>query len=366
LELSTRLSEAVGDRVHVTLIDKSDSFAFGFSKFDVMFGHRRLDEVRAYYRDIVKRGVEFKQETVTSIDPHTRRVVTDAAAYDADILAIALGADYDTAATPGLDEGGLEFYSFAGAAKVRDVLPTFKSGVAVIAVLGPFFKCPPAPNEAALMLHDYLVGRGVRDAVDIHLITPMPMPIPISEETSTSIVSLLSDANVHYRPKTWVSHLDPAAKVVHLREGDPIDYDLFLGIPVHVAPQVVVESGLTEDDGWIAVDTATFATKFPDVYAVGDVTNAPVPRAGVMAEGEATTLADTLISQLTGGPAPAAFEGAAVCYIETGGGEVARVDVNFLAGSAPTAIFQPPSTAAAQEKREFATTRRARWFGYTD
>lgn len=205
LELTTRLSEAVADQVHVTLIDQNDSFAFGFSKFEVMFGHRRLDEVRAYYRDIVKPGVEYKHETVTTIDPLMRRVVTNASTYDADILVIALGADYDTAATPGLDEGGYEFYSFDGAAKVRDVLPTLHSGVAVIAVLGTFFKCPPAPNEAALMLHDYLVRRGVRDAVDIHLITPMPMPIPISEETSAAIVSLLTDAGIHHRPKTRVS-----------------------------------------------------------------------------------------------------------------------------------------------------------------
>jgi sulfide:quinone oxidoreductase len=246
------------------------------------------------------------------------------------------------------------------------VLPTFDSGVAVIAVLGTFFKCPPAPNEAALMLHDYLVRRGFRDAVEIHLITPMPMPIPISEETSQAIVSLLTDAGVHYRPQTRVSHLDAAAKLVHLSEGEPLRYDLFLGIPVHVPPRVVTESGLTEDDGWIGVDIATFATRFPGVYAVGDVTSAPVPRAGVMAEGEAATLADTLIAQLSGGPPPAPFEGAAICYIETGGGEVARVDVNFLAGGAPTAIFKAPSAAAAEEKREFATTRRARWFGYAD
>jgi sulfide:quinone oxidoreductase len=363
LELTTRLSEAVGDRVRVTLIDQNDSFAFGFSKLDVMFGHRSPEEVRAHYRDIVKQSVEFRQETVTSIDPSTRRVVTDVSSYDADVLVVALGADYDTAATPGLDDGGYEFYSFGGAARVREALPTFDSGVAVIAVLGGFFKCPPAPNEAALMLHEYLTRRGVRDNVDIHLITPMPMPIPISQEVSSAIIAELTSRGINYRPKTWVSHLDPATKTVHLRDGDAVPYDLFLGVPVHVAPRVVLESGLT-DDGWIAVDTSTFATKFPDVYAIGDVTSAPVPRAGVIAEGEAATLADTLISRLTDGTPPAPFEGAVICYLEMGGGEVARVDVNFLAGDAPTAVYKAPTTAAAEEKREFGSSRLTRWFGY--
>jgi len=38
LELSTSLSETLGESVEITLIDKSDFFVFGFSKLDVMFG----------------------------------------------------------------------------------------------------------------------------------------------------------------------------------------------------------------------------------------------------------------------------------------------------------------------------------------
>jgi sulfide:quinone oxidoreductase len=111
LELTTRLSETLGSDVHVTLIDKSDSFVFGFNKFDVIFGWKTLDEVRGYYRDIAKPGVTVKHENITSIDPISRRVVTDGGAYEADIMVVGLGAEYDFAATPGLVEGGHEFYS---------------------------------------------------------------------------------------------------------------------------------------------------------------------------------------------------------------------------------------------------------------
>jgi sulfide:quinone oxidoreductase len=362
LELATRLSASVADQVHVTLIDRSDAFVFGFAKLDVMFGHRRADEVRTAYRGISRPGVEFRQETVTSIDPSARRVTTDAGSYDADILVVALGADYDLAATPGLVEGGHEFYSMDGAERVRDLLPSFASGVAVVGVLGPVFKCPPAPYETALMLHDHLVSRGVRDAVEIHVVTQLPMPIPVSREVSEKILALLDERRIRHWPRTRVTRLDPASGTAHIADGQALGYDLFLAIPVHRAPRVVVESGLAEDDGWIAVDPATFATKFPDVYAVGDVASAPVPRAGVIAEGEAATLADVLIAQITGGQPPPAYEGGAVCYIEMGKGEVARVDVRFLSGDAPTAAFTPPSQHVAAQKREFAATRLARWF----
>ena len=43
LELTTRLSEELGDDVDVVLIDQTDDFVFGFSKLDVMFGRTRPD-----------------------------------------------------------------------------------------------------------------------------------------------------------------------------------------------------------------------------------------------------------------------------------------------------------------------------------
>ena len=128
LELSTILSEALSDQSDITLIDRNDSFYFGFSKLDVMFGRKTADAVRIPYRSIMKPGVHFRQETITAIDPATRRVTTSSGRYDADILVIALGADYDMGATPGLSEGGNEFYSMAGAERLREVLPAFSKG----------------------------------------------------------------------------------------------------------------------------------------------------------------------------------------------------------------------------------------------
>src|SRR4051812_26534492 len=153
LELATRLAEELTDVVDVTLIDRSDSFVFGFAKLDVMFGRKTLDEVRLHYGDIAKPNLQFRQETVVSIDPAAKRVVTDGGTHECDVLVIALGADLDPAATPGLVEAGYEFYSPAGAARARDALDGFTGGSVVVGVLGGFFKCPPAPYETAFMLH---------------------------------------------------------------------------------------------------------------------------------------------------------------------------------------------------------------------
>src|SRR3954471_18173499 len=176
LELASRLSEEVPDLVEVTLIDQSDWFVFGYSKLDVMYGRETPEAVRLYYRDIAKPSVDFRQETVQSIDPVTRTVTTDRNTYEADILIVALGADIVPELTPGLVEGGNEFYTVEGAERLRDIIPTFESGDAIVSVLGPFFKCPAAPYEAAMMLHQSLSARGVREATTIKVMTPMAMP----------------------------------------------------------------------------------------------------------------------------------------------------------------------------------------------
>ena len=70
-----------------------------------MFGRSLPSAVRHPYRDFVKPGVTFVQTTVTSIDPATKHVETDAGPFDADILVVALGADLHPEATPGLGRG---------------------------------------------------------------------------------------------------------------------------------------------------------------------------------------------------------------------------------------------------------------------
>ena len=162
LELSTRLSVSAqfGDGLEIVLIDNTEHFVFGYSKLDVMFGKTLPARVQHAYADIVKPGVRFVCATVTSIDAAGKSVVTDAGTFDADILVIALGADLDPAATPGLVEGGHEFYTEAGAFALREILANFDGGRVIVAVTSAPFKCPPAPSETALLMHDLLVARG--------------------------------------------------------------------------------------------------------------------------------------------------------------------------------------------------------------
>ena len=364
LELTTILSDAFGDDIDIVLVDKGDAFVFGFSKLDVMFGRQQPAAVRHRYRDIVKPGVRFVQTTVRSIDPAARRAVTEAGTFEADVLVVALGADYDLAATPGLVEGGHEFYTIEGAFALRDALPRFERGPAIVGVCGKSFKCPPAPSETALLLHDYLTARGRRDATEITVVMPFGTPIPPSPDTSQAILAAFAERGITFVKDQLVKALDPARQVAVLSDGTELPYALFLGIPVHRVPQVVVESGLAAHPlDWVPVNKQTLETKFPRVYAVGDVNGVGTPKAGVFAEGSAQIVAASIISQLRGGPPPDAYSGQGSCYVEFGHGQVGRVDVDFLSGPKPTGTFQPPSAGLVEEKTHFGQSRLQRWFG---
>jgi sulfide:quinone oxidoreductase len=362
LELATILSDRLGDGVDVALIDKNDAFVFGYAKLDVMFGRTAPDAVRLAYRDIAKPGVRFLQQTITAIDPEARRVHTDAGVHEADFLVVALGADYDFEATPGLAEGESEFYSVAGAERLREVLPGFSQGRAIVGVCGAPFKCPPAPSEAALLLHDYLSQRGIRDDCEISLVMPFGAPVPPSPDTSAALLEAFTERGIEFVAGRRIRSLDLAHGVAVLDDGTELPCDLFLGVPKHRAPDVVLESGMSED-GYVPVESRTLETRFPGVYALGDVATIGVPKAGVFSEGAARVVAASLVAQLQGGERPGAYDGRGACYVEFGAGRVGRVDVDFLSGPTPTGTYHEPSAALVAEKHDFGSSRRARWFG---
>ena len=360
LELTTSLSEALGDAADVVLIDRTDGFVFGFSKLDVMFGRTTADAVHHPYRDLVRPGVRFVHANVTSIDPVAKRVETDAGTFDADILVVALGADLDAGATPGFVEWGHDFYTERSAFALRDVLERFDGGRVVVGVTSTPFKCPPAPSETALLMHDYLTTRGLRERSEISLVMPLPVPIPPSPAASEALLSAFGARGIAWHPNRLVTELGDG--VARFADGTELSFDLFLGVPVHRVPQVVADSGMTVD-GWIPVNPLTLETSYPGVFAVGDVTSVGTPKAGVFSERQAAVAADRVASIIRGGTGLAEYDGRGLCYLEFGHGEVARVDVTFGAGQAPFGTYETPSAALAADKGQFGSSRIRRWFG---
>src|SRR5436305_815370 len=191
----------------MVLLDGSDAFVFGFPRLEVMFGRSDPGAVRHPYADIAKPGVRFVQSAIRVIDPGARRVETDAGSFEGDVLVVALGVDLDPGATPGLREGGHEFYTVNGGFEAQEVIAGFDGGRVIIGVLSTPYKCPPAPSETALLLHENLVRRGLRERSEIALVVDFPRPIPPSPEASSLILDTFAERGIEWHPRREVHEL---------------------------------------------------------------------------------------------------------------------------------------------------------------
>lgn len=358
LELATILSEESEGGIEVTVIDRAESFVPGAAAIDLLLGRVGLPAVSTPYALMRKPGVTMLRETVEAIDPETRTVRTDAGTHQGDVLVIALGAAYDLEATPGFAENGHNLYSAETAAALAPLVATFVAGRILIGICAPQVKCPPAPSGAALLLAEQLRERGAGDRCRVALATPAPAPVPPSPEASGALLGEFERARVEFLPEHQVASVEPGQAV--LADGSTLPFDLFLGVPKHRAPEVVTQSGLA-DNGYVPVDPASLKTRFEGVYAIGDVAATDSPKAGVFAEDAARTVAREVIASFGEGGGAPPYAGRGSCYLELGGGRVARIDVETYPEKSDR--YNAPTPELAVEKEQFAPSRINRWFG---
>jgi sulfide:quinone oxidoreductase len=370
LEAATTLRERLDSSFKITLVDKSDFFIIGFTKFEVMFGRRSADRIKSYYKNLATAGINFVHDQIELIDPENKTVKTRTTNFRYDFLVVALGADLAPKAIPGFVEGGFEFYSLSGAQRLYPVIKSFHSGTILISIFNKPYKCPPAPYEAAFQLHDFFINEGVRDNISIKVLIPGPTPLPIAKDVSAEIEKLLDAKDIQLCKQHKVLEINPENKTAIIENKEPMNYDLFIGIPIHRPPKVVRESALGNND-WIQVNKNNLETDFKNVYAVGDVTNIPVgefavPKAGAFAEAAAKIVVEDILNKLKNESNTVRFDATGTCYIETGEGAVGELNANFLGEPQPKVALKGPSLEFRKNKESFESDRIAKWFKSRD
>ena len=143
--------------------------------------------------------MRFLRETVTAIDPEARRVTTDAGIHEADVLVVALGADYDFDATPGSPRAERVLLGRRRAAARANCCPTF-ARARDRRRLRRAVQVPARAERAALLLHDYLSTRGVREQCEITFVIPLGTPVPPSPDTSRALVAAFAERGITFVP----------------------------------------------------------------------------------------------------------------------------------------------------------------------
>jgi sulfide:quinone oxidoreductase len=346
-----RLRRLLSHEHRVVLVEKEANHVFSPSFLWLMIGERRAGEISRPLAALRRRGIELVQGTIERIDPVERRVRVNGSELAGDYLIVALGADLAPEVVPGIAEAGHNFYTLAGAASLRAALSKLNQGRIAVLVASMPFKCPAAPNEAAMLLEYDCRRRGVRNDVQVDLYTPEPGPMPVAgAEVSAALRQMVEAKGIGYHPGHAVTSVDPAKRRLTFANGAEADFDLLAYLPPHRVPKVVREAGMCGESGWVPVDRGTLETRFPGVYAIGDVTGImltsigkPLPKAGVFAHNQAEVVAHNIVRAITGKGEQRRFLGDGECFVETGDGRAAFGSGNFYAGPAPAIRLKGPS-----------------------
>ncbi len=333
----------------VVLVEREREHVFAPSLLWLMVGLRDAASIKRPLRRLERHGIEVRFGEIEGIDPEARKVTVAGETLAADHLIVSLGAELAPETVPGLAEVGHSFYTLAGAESLRAALATIRKGRIVVLTAAPAYKCPAAPYEAALLIDAMLRKQGLRDAVTVEVFAAEPGPMGVAgPEMSGAVKQMLEDRGIPYHPQHQVKSVDAAAKRLEFANGVQADFDVLAYVAPHRAPKVVRESPLASETGWVSVDRHTLETRFPGVYAIGDVVSIPLklgkplPKAGVFAHGQADTVAGNVVRAILGTGASKRFTGHGECFIETGDGKAGFGGGDFYAEPLPSVKLRAP------------------------
>lgn len=333
----------------IIMFDQALEHTFSPSLPWVMTGTRRAEQVTRPLQNLREQGITVVNATIDAINPTARTVRAAEQTWQGDALVIALGAALEPDDVPGLADGGDNIYTLSGATSAFSHLQTLERGKVVVLISRAPFKCPAAPYEAAMLVDGYLRKTRRRETIEVEMWAAESAPMGVAgPDVSRAVVNALTERDIAYHPDETVAQVDAASRVLHFSSGRTISYDLLLYVPPHRAPSVVVESGLAQKNGWVAVNRHTLETPYPNVFAIGDVTSIPLalgkplPKAGVFAHAQGEAVAQIIRDRLHDKSDTATFDGHGECFIEMGAGRAGFARGNFYAEPHPVVrVFRP-------------------------
>lgn len=338
-------------RAHrLVLVDRERDHLFAPSLLWLMVGERRAEAITRPLARLQRKGIEVRRGDIQRIDPERRVVTIDGESIAADYIVIALGAELYPEAIPGLTDAGHNFYTLSGAQALWSALQHIRTGRIVVLTAAPVYKCPAAPYEAAMLIDAWCRRQGLRDGVQIEVYAAEPAPMGVAgPHVSNAVIQLLAAKGIPYHPEHQVTTIEAERMRLTFTNGAHADFDLLTYVPPHRAPAVIRDSGLAGESGWVSVDRHTLQTRWPNVYAIGDVVSIPLtlgkplPKAGVFAEREGEVVAENIAETIAGHADTARFNGHGECFIEIGDGKAGFGGGDFYAEPKPLVALRQPS-----------------------
>jgi sulfide:quinone oxidoreductase len=327
----------------ITIIDHDENHHYQPGWLFIPFGIYTPSDCIKPKRDFIPPGVDFKLDEVTRIDPEERRVITKLGSYDYDWLIVATGCRIAPEEVDGMMDDWMgdvhTFYSLDGAIALRNKLKYFESGRLVLNVCELPYKCPVAPIEFIFMADSFLTVAGLRDKVELEIVTPLP-GIFTKPVATKMLTALAQQKNIEVTPNFDIAQVNTKEKTIESHRGMKIPYDLLVTIPPNLGSRCIEESGVGDPMGYVETDPYTLKAKeYERIYVIGDATNVHTSKAGAVAHYQSDTVVENILREIDGRSPKPTYDGHATCFIVSGYEKAVLIDFNYkvepLAGKYP-------------------------------
>ncbi len=340
------------EEMEIVVVDRDDRHVYQPGLLFVPFGMERPEAIVRSRREQLREGIEFREAEVDRVEIGESAVrLAGGERLDYDALVVAAGCSllYDETEGlrgPGWGESVLSFYSLAEATALREALAGFERGRLVVNMVDLPIKCPVAPLEFCFLADWFLRERGVRDAVEIVLVTPLDAAFtkPVAAE---HLAGMLERREIRLETEFATGRVDGAERKLVSWDEREVPFDLAVVIPLHGGEPFVSRSpGLGDELGFVACDIHTLQAKAaPNVFAIGDAAALPTSKAGSATHFEAETLCANVERALAGEEPQGSYDGHVNCFIESGFHKALLIDFDYevepLPGRYPAAHLGP-------------------------
>lgn len=336
----------------ITVIDKADTHLYQPGLLFIplrLYGYADTGDVAKSIQDPLPSNITFVSTDIKSIDHQNKKVETENGKFDYDWLVCALGCRIAPEEIEGLEDAwGKEvhsFYTLDSALAFQKALDDMREGRLVIDIAEMPIKCPVAPIEFAFLADYYFHLKGIRDRIDITLVTPFSGAFtkPVANRVLSEIAA---EKQINVVPNFSLSSIDAGKKTMNAYEGSTLEYDVACAIPPNIGPDAIEDSGLGDGTGYALTDPRTLKSRKADcIYFLGDNTNVSTSKAGSVTHFEAETVVENLLREIDGEKPLPSFDGHANCFIESGFHKALLIDFNYdvepLTGSFPLPYVGP-------------------------
>lgn len=320
----------------ITVVDQDRDHVYQPGLLFLPFGLAHGEDLIRPRDRQLRKGIDFIESGVDRVDIDGRRVVLDGGReLPYDVLVVATGArlvpeETDGLTGPGWMEKVFTFYDLPGATGLERALADFEGGRIVVNVVDMPIKCPVAPLEFCFLADWYFHERGMRDRVQLTLVTPLDAAFT-KPRAASMLGGMLEEKGIELVTEFNTGEVDgEAGKLVGFDERE-VPFDLAVVVPVHSGAEYVGRSpGLGDALDFVETDPRTLQSKAaPEIFAIGDAANLPASKAGSVSHFEGEVLVENVTRFLRGEPLDATFDGHANCFIETGFDKALLIDFNY-------------------------------------